>query len=562
MKNILSKVLRYLPNNKRVKSKDVKSLLITLGIYIGIAFVLAIVKTILRNIPLVGNLLYNIGSVYKLYSWVGAIIAAIQCFGNDDYSEVEYITFDEIKNLKSLWESRNVKIAMIVCLAALCLIPNGNKPKTFSSSDEKDSVASADTNEVKEEVEKEESEVLEPEAEVIEEETEVQEMKSDVVEETETETLPQEESFGRDFTECAKELKVLPMYNEIEYLFDDLSSVVLYSFSDTERINREIVYSMSGTVKEINTYDENGNILQRFKYITSGLYETCNYNYDSEGKCIGCDFFDRFGNKSGISYEYDEEGKLIKEISDVSKGNQIIRKDDDFEIFSYEYDEDGNMVRKNRLKDENGDSFFYYWAYEYDEDGNIREKTKYDRPDKIEENYLFGKYYEGIPSSVQYQNKYVSNIKYEAIYDENGNLSRMNRSSKHYVEHEYDNEGRIIKSALYDDDVTTDTNYQYDENGVLNRTTGNDKFGNEIEIIWEYDENGNPISINYYLDGKFYIKQENQYDSTGNIIKNLYYTSENEPAYSVNEFSYDSDGRIVFYSREQKNESTYTINLK
>lgn len=555
MKNILSKVLRYLPNNKRVKSKDVKSLLITLGIYIGIAFGLFVVKKFLGNIPLVGNLLYNIGSVYKLYSWVGAIIAAIQCFGNDDYSEVEYITFDEIKNLKSLWESRNVKIAMIVCLAALCIIPNGNKPKTFSSSDEKDSVASADTNEIeREEVEKEESEVLEPEAEVIEEETEVQEMKSDVVEETETETLPQEESFGRDFTQYPTDLKVLHRYEDYYSRIDDSSSVVLYTFSDTGCINRELVFGNGGKLDEINTYDDNGKIIQRFKNVVSGLFETCNYNYDSEGKCIGCDFFDRFGNKSEIVYEYDSEGKLIKEISDVSKGNQIIRKDDDFEIFSYEYDEDGNMIRKNRLREENGDSYFYYWTYEYDEDGNVRNLTKYDHSDDVENNVLFGTYINGVPLSKTTNGKTTM----ESSIDEKGNINTI-KYSHYFIEFEHDEEGRIISAIHYEDDETTTYEYQYDSDGILSSIKGYDT--SNFDYLWECDEKGNPLCITY-SDKGFKWRNEYEYDSNGNLIKWLFYASKDEPAYSVNDFSYDSDGRIVFYSREQKDESTYTINLK
>ena len=57
------------------------------------------------------------------------------------------ITFEDIKNLKSLWDNRNVKIAMIVCLAALCIIPNVDKPRVARSSD-KENIVAEEENEV------------------------------------------------------------------------------------------------------------------------------------------------------------------------------------------------------------------------------------------------------------------------------------------------------------------------------------------------------------------------------------------------------------------------------
>mgnify|MGYP003295597772 CR=1 FL=1 len=109
MKNIISKILKFFTLNKMVKNKDVKTLLINIAIYIGIGIALGIYKAIVGRIPLLGNLSYNVAGLYKIYAWVGAILAAIQCFSNDDYSDVEYVTLEDIKNF---WNLKNGKIAI------------------------------------------------------------------------------------------------------------------------------------------------------------------------------------------------------------------------------------------------------------------------------------------------------------------------------------------------------------------------------------------------------------------------------------------------------------------
>lgn len=141
MKSIMSKVLKFFILNKIVKNKDVKTLLINIAIYIGIGIALGIYKAIVCRIPLLGNLSYNAAGLYKIYAWVGAILAAIQYFSNDDYSDVEYVTLEDIKNL---WNLKNGKIAIIVAAAVLCLVPNINRELTVGSNDKKeDTVASS-----------------------------------------------------------------------------------------------------------------------------------------------------------------------------------------------------------------------------------------------------------------------------------------------------------------------------------------------------------------------------------------------------------------------------------
>ena len=170
MKDLIIKILRYFLLNKKVRNKDIKSFFLTLGIYIAIGFGVGIEKLVLGRIPLVGNLLYNVSSLYTLYAWIGIILAAIQCFGKEDYNSVNYVTSKDFQKLKNLWELRNGKIVIIASLVLLCIIPNGNRIPTVKNDDKENSVISSEakeTEKVEVEVQKESiSEIKESEADV------------------------------------------------------------------------------------------------------------------------------------------------------------------------------------------------------------------------------------------------------------------------------------------------------------------------------------------------------------------------------------------------------------
>lgn len=134
--NNMSKVLRYFLINKNVKSKNIKSLLLTIGIYIAAGICIGIWKVILGRVPLLGNVVYHIGFLYTIYTWIGVILSFVQCFGKEEYTNITYVTFDDVKAfLKKTWAGRNGKIILIVCIVLFCLIPHsskGNKAETVT----------------------------------------------------------------------------------------------------------------------------------------------------------------------------------------------------------------------------------------------------------------------------------------------------------------------------------------------------------------------------------------------------------------------------------------------
>lgn len=64
---------------------------------------------------------------------------------------------------------------------------------------------------------------------------------------------------------------------------------------------------------------------------------------------------------------------------------------------------------------------------------------------------------------------------------------------------EYDESGRMIKSALYgpDEDLWGTEFYEYNDNGKRIKTTGYNREG-AVFYVWEYDENGELVNTTYY----------------------------------------------------------------
>jgi len=128
--DILSRIIRYFPLNKGVKSKDIKSVLFRIGFYLAGFIVLSIVAFMFKKTLLVGNLLGNLKKLYRLYALAGSVLGLVQCYGKSDYSEVNYINADEISKL---FLNDAKKISWIVAgaiIVVMCLWPAGGYKST------------------------------------------------------------------------------------------------------------------------------------------------------------------------------------------------------------------------------------------------------------------------------------------------------------------------------------------------------------------------------------------------------------------------------------------------
>ena len=178
----MNKLLRFFPLNKRVKKKDAKSLLITLGLYLAIFIALIIVRKILVSVVVIGTLVYNLSNVYIWYALAGAVLGIIKFLTDVNDEEVNYITANDIKNL---YKSEKKKLAWIVTaivvVAATLITPTGLKKERLKRAVDKyiaedhseESSKKEKKKEKKEEkVEEEPEEIEEVEEVVVEEEPE------------------------------------------------------------------------------------------------------------------------------------------------------------------------------------------------------------------------------------------------------------------------------------------------------------------------------------------------------------------------------------------------------
>ena len=128
----MEKLLRYFPLNKNITKKNTKNLLIIVGAYAAILVALLIVKKILIPVKVIGTFIYNVSSVYEVYAIVGVGLGLVTCFANIETAEVNYISFNDIKNL---YKSDKKIVAWIatalVVVAAMIITPMGLKEERF-----------------------------------------------------------------------------------------------------------------------------------------------------------------------------------------------------------------------------------------------------------------------------------------------------------------------------------------------------------------------------------------------------------------------------------------------
>lgn len=74
----MDKVYTYFPVSNNVAAKDVKSLVISILIYIVACAVMGIVQAILGGLPVIGWVLGIVGAVLELYSLVGIVLAVLK----------------------------------------------------------------------------------------------------------------------------------------------------------------------------------------------------------------------------------------------------------------------------------------------------------------------------------------------------------------------------------------------------------------------------------------------------------------------------------------------------
>jgi len=109
------------------------------------------------------------------------------------------------------------------------------------------------------------------------------------------------------------------------------------------------------------TYDDEGNLIKKYREFSDSITSTQLYKYDDDRKLIS-EHFNRSDGVTGTTdYEYDKYDKLIKAICNGLAGWF-------YGVIAYEYDADDIKCKGIIEKDEERIGIIYY---EYDEAGNL-----------------------------------------------------------------------------------------------------------------------------------------------------------------------------------------------
>ena len=247
------------------------------------------------------------------------------------------------------------------------------------------------------------------------------------------------------------------------------------------------------TMKEINTYDESGNL-------TEYIYQ----------EWIQSEWIDLWRNV----YSYDDNGNLIIDAHQQWNGSEWV----DYRISYYTYDNDGNEIEVYDIK---GGAYNWKVISEYDDNSNLTLRLEqYWHNDEwlnaSQESYTYdndGHLIESL-SQMWENSEWVNEYNYHYEYDLNGNLTE--KVTKFWLNSTWTDVGKAT--------------YVYDANGnqteELTQGWINEEWLNMEKYLSEYDVHGNLTAFitQYWYDTYWQNMNKDSYiyNEAGNQIEKLY----------------------------------------
>ncbi len=250
-------------------------------------------------------------------------------------------------------------------------------------------------------------------------------------------------------------------------------------------------------------------IARTHEYLNDGIVtetDHYSYTYNDAGFMISSEHHQNGLLLSKESYEYDEFGALVKIITESN---------DTVETTEYKYtmDEEGHILRQETYR--NGELCFVD-EFTYDKKGNelTREQTSFS---KNEDPYWreYTKEYNRKGELIRETLHWNFNGEY-IIWDyEDERCIRQaayNKGNDQIVEYfvnTYDEKGNLIRESQYDaaDNLKRYTEYTWDETGRVQTRkdySADGTFQNDYNV-YTYDEYGNKIMNECYIDGEVYL---------------------------------------------------------
>lgn len=157
-------------------------------------------------------------------------------------------------------------------------------------------------------------------------------------------------------------------------------------------------------------------------------------------------------------------------------------------------------------------------------------------------NSLFKERYYGEPEIKSYE------------YDDRGNVTRTYYGIDYYCDNEYDENGRLVSYAAFEDGKPAWSGYSvFDEHGEVSESHSTFYFGDaepgESVRYYDniYDDSGRRISSTNYFFDHTKIWEINEYEYDGDILKRRVCTEPRDDHKVIDEYEFDENGNIVNY---------------
>lgn len=342
----------------------------------------------------------------------------------------------------------------------------------------------------------------------------------------------------------------------VDYQQPNNSSLAFSATADMTNSYLNADAGRSDIVRLLNTYDENGFLLESLYCQDNRNHPACDsngiygvkYERNKVGQILCITYLDANGaphnsryGVAGTSCEYDRKGHLLLSTTFNVEGD-IVRSDNGYAQISMTYDRKGNPIVVHFL-DENG-------APCNSSKGYSEAEMDYDK--------------QGFMTHVQF-------------FDAKGEPAFLNETGIHDIRYEHIVQERIVIESYYDEKGKPAYCLQgyaqammvYDEQGrlvqfVCNDTEGNPTYGIDgfAGFRIRYDANGYEKTVNYLGTGERIISSIfYQYDSNGNVLRQEYYDNGGSlisEGTAILEFTYDSSGNQTSLSFKDKNNEPCT----
>jgi len=201
--------------------------------------------------------------------------------------------------------------------------------------------------------------------------------------------------------------------------------------------------------------------------------------------------------KSGKSFNLN--GEIQEKIEYIFDDQEILKEqlmyydeDEVVERRTYDYDETSKLIRVNKFYSEGSHEYTLYF---YDQGNKLVEKRRFSHDDEPEET----EQYEYVNGNLIRESVYDQDMKLKSeqrLIKDGNSLERqmmdIDTGTSKIIE-EYDDEGRKIKTLVYDkkDRLVTRQNYFY-ENGKVSKITEETAHGTDTTLL-HYNKNGDVI---------------------------------------------------------------------